>query len=254
MRLSRRLNLVLDIMESCSLLLDIGCDHGYVCIEAINKKKAKRAIAADTAKLPLAAAGVNIEACGLSGSIDTLLSDGFKGIDKNISPDCVNITGMGGRLIIKILREGLECGADFGKIKQLILGPQSDTELLRHYVVDELGAYIKNEYCIYDDGKYYMLFDIRQQEADGCTRDNENASCKEYCDNKYSEEDYLCGKRIHKDSMDAYRSFLNNQKKKLFAARKNAESGDKSEVNIKKISELNNKLLLITKKLHEVSA
>ena len=235
MKLSKRLDTVLMIMQDCRLLADIGCDHGYICIEAVKNKKAVRAIAADTAKEPLLRARQNIETAGLSEDIRTVLSDGFKSLDKEQLPDCVNITGMGGRLITRILREGIECGTDIKAISQLILGPQSETEILRHYIVDELGLFIEKEYCIFDDGKYYMLMDVKNYPV--------NAA-----DIQYSEADYLYGKNIAAPTAADYEKYLADQETKLKQALTRIDTGRKTEENHLKKEELKLKLQYLNEK------
>lgn len=235
MRLSKRLDKVLEIIEENRLLIDIGCDHGYVCIEAVKRNKTVNAIAADTAKGPLLRAKQNIDSAGLSDRIKTVLSDGFKAFDRDILPDCVNITGMGGRLIVKILSEGVERGIDISCIRQLILGPQSEADILRHYLIDELGVHIEREYCIFDEGKYYMLLDVR-----GCKgSENEN----------YSEADYLYGRNIDIDSLQIYKAFLKKQETKLELALNKAGCGKNSEKNRIIRAELSDKLSLLRTRL-----
>ncbi len=231
MRLSKRLNKVLEIMQNGRLLVDIGCDHGYVCIEAIKQKKAVNAIAADTARGPVLRAKQNIESAGLSDRIETVLSDGFKAFESNILPDCVNITGMGGRLIVKILSEGTEKGIGISDIKQLILGPQSEADILRHYLIDELGMHIEKEHCVFDEGKYYMLLDVR--------------GCKNSKKELYSEADYLYGKNIDINSEKDFSAYLKAQEDKLELALNKACEGSDTKENRLKRSELGNKLGLL---------
>ena len=159
MKLSKRLNAVVDLMESCGKLCDIGCDHGYVSIESVLRGKARYSIAADTAKGPLDIAEKNICDSGLKERISCILSDGFKRIPEDAGIDCVVITGMGGRLIKSILKEGAASFGGFGSISQFILGPQSEPEVLRDFLINELSLCIKIELCIEDEGKFYTLLD-----------------------------------------------------------------------------------------------
>ena len=61
----------------------------------------------------------------------------------------VVITGMGGRLIKKILKEGAASFGGFCSISQFILGPQSEPEVLRSFLINELFLCIK-KYVFYE--------------------------------------------------------------------------------------------------------
>ncbi len=50
--LSKRLSMILDLVEPCDTLADVGTDHGYLALEAILSGKAKQVIAADVRQGP----------------------------------------------------------------------------------------------------------------------------------------------------------------------------------------------------------
>ncbi len=160
MNLSLRLNKICEAVNECESLCDVGCDHGYVSIELVKSGKVSKVLAMDVNEGPLASAKANISAAGLSGKIETRLSDGLHNIKEGESFDAILIAGMGGRLTEKILTEGREtvlCA------KQLILQPQSEIFLVRR-LIKKLGFEIIREFCIKDAGKYYFLMDARRAE------------------------------------------------------------------------------------------
>ena len=69
--MTERLLTVLNKINNCSSLLDVGCDHGYLAIAAVKEKRAGRVIASDVNKGPLEAARENIRKNLLEEKIET---------------------------------------------------------------------------------------------------------------------------------------------------------------------------------------
>lgn len=152
MELSKRLLAVVRLVTPGRKVADIGCDHGYVSIYLAAVKKCSKVIAMDVKEGPLSHARTNIQKYGLKNVIDIRLSDGTEALKKN-EADTLLISGMGGRLIIRILQEGL---ARLGYFEELILQPQTEADAVR-------GFLRENEYIIVDedfvteDGKNYPI-------------------------------------------------------------------------------------------------
>lgn len=134
---------------------DVGTDHGYVPIRLLQLKKAERAIAMDVRKGPLERAREHIAQFGLEERIETRLSDGLAGLRPG-EADTVVIAGMGGELMLRILREG---GHVRDGIRHWILSPQSELKLFRHGLED-LGLSIVREAMVEEDGKYYTVMAV----------------------------------------------------------------------------------------------
>lgn len=158
MKYSDRVTAITNIIQNCSCLLDIGCDHGYVCIISCENGKADRAIASDINAGPLQKASDNIIRAGLSDRISTVLSDGLQNIEDSF--DAVCICGMGGLLIKDIIDKGKN---RLKNVRQMVLGPHSELFALRKYIFEETKFYILNETVISEDGKYYSLWDVRNK-------------------------------------------------------------------------------------------
>ena len=233
------------MVEPCSLLADIGCDHGYVCIETVKNGKAKAAIASDVAEGPLKIAAENIHAAGLEDHISTVLADGLSGIPEDVCPDCIVMTGIGGLLMRRILgalqQESGSIDMRFKKLSQLVLGPQSDIDAVRHYLIDELHYPIVRELTVFDDGKYYTLLDVRPGFSDD-SRAEDRSKTGEASDMKngsgkadgtlpsadftsYTESEYLYGKKIDSSTAEVYRAYLEQQKQILTDAYHGALKG-----------------------------
>lgn len=166
MRLSARLEGLLELLSHSrsSLLIDVGCDHGYVSIEAVKRGLCERALACDINKGPLSSAKENIGEAGLSERIRTVLSDGLKALNaedikREGMPSVLLCAGMGGALICSILTEGRD---RLELIDRLILSPQSEPELVRGLLLNELSYDIISETWIKDEGKYYVLIEAER--------------------------------------------------------------------------------------------
>lgn len=152
MQISKRLEAVADMVTPGCTLADIGTDHAYIPIYLVQTGKIPHAIAMDVNQGPLERAKEHIDTYGLEQKIETRLSDGLAALAKG-EAEQILIAGMGGPLIVKILKEGSE------KIMEksvLILQPQSEIHLVRAYL-EEIGYLIIRENIVFEDGKYYPM-------------------------------------------------------------------------------------------------
>ncbi len=196
MTLSLRLEKIIDTIRPCRVLADIGCDHGYVAIAAIKRGKAERVIAADVAKGPLLAAGRNAEAEGVSDQVELLLSDGFKDIPEEPGLEAAVIAGMGGLLMVRILKAA--GSKRLRGFKQLVLSPQSDLDAVRRFLTGELKFTIHEEHMVLDEGKYYYIMDV-----------GTDVSAEE----PYSAREEMFGRHIAEDSVEVYADFLRHRQR-----------------------------------------
>lgn len=140
--------MVAELVPCCTLVADIGTDHGYLPIYLVNKGICEKAIAADINEGPLGAARRNIAVTRVRDKIETVLSDGLKSIEK---ADCVTICGMGGELICEILAHRKECMTRF------VLQPQRSYDVLRIFLARH-GFEIKKEALAKENDKMYCAF------------------------------------------------------------------------------------------------
>lgn len=134
---------------------DIGTDHGFVPIRLIESGKVKHVVAMDVRKGPLSRASEHIREYHMEEQIETRLSDGLKEL-KPGEADTVIIAGMGGELMLRILRDGAHVRSS---IKHYVLSPQSELSVFRHGV-EELGLSIAGEEMLLDEGKYYVILHV----------------------------------------------------------------------------------------------
>ena len=151
-QLSMRLLAIANMVTEGNRLADVGCDHGYLSIYLVSKKKVPSAIAMDVRPGPLSRARENISRYGLEDYIETRLSDGLMKMEPG-EGDSLVIAGMGGPLMERILNDGVKVREGF---QELILQPQSDLPHFRHFL-SEIGWEIVREEMIKEDGKFYPM-------------------------------------------------------------------------------------------------
>lgn len=152
MQLSERLRAVADFVTPQSRLADVGTDHAYVPIFLAEENRIVSAVAMDIVDGPLRRAQENIRAHGLEDRIETRKSDGLSRLQPG-EVDSVVIAGMGGLLICRILDQSRETA---GSIREWILEPQSDTDRVREYLMEQ-EYHISDENMVLEDGKYYPI-------------------------------------------------------------------------------------------------
>lgn len=155
MELSARLEAVAKMVTKGNRVCDVGCDHGYISIYLVKNGISPYVYAMDVNKGPLERAWEHIVMYGLEDKIETILSDGLLTLGDRES-DALVCAGMGGRLVIKILTEGM---AKVQNMKELILQPQSEIHLVRAYLREQ-GFYIDKEDMVFEDGKYYPMMHV----------------------------------------------------------------------------------------------
>lgn len=155
MELSKRLQTLADMVTPGNRVADIGCDHGFVSIYLYEHHIAPKVYAMDVRKGPLCRAQEHIAAHGLTDYIETRLSDGLTAL-KADEADALICAGMGGRLMARILLEGL---TKAGKMRELILQPQSEFSCFRQFL-QEHRLVIAEERLVKEDGKFYPMMRV----------------------------------------------------------------------------------------------
>lgn len=148
----KRLGAAASYIRRGAYLADIGTDHAFLPIYAVERKLARRAVASDVNEAPLKNAIANIAAHGLTDSISCMLTSGFDGMESIPITDAA-ICGMGGELISEIIRS-----APFIKRKdmRLILQPMTMPEKVR-FTLGAEGFTVEGETVVFEDRKYYTV-------------------------------------------------------------------------------------------------
>lgn len=157
-KISNRLMTAAALVTQGYTLADVGTDHGYIPIYLLQQKKIPAAIAMDINEGPLERAKEHIALYGLQAYIQTRLSDGVAAL-KPGEVEAVLIAGMGGGLVMHILKDGEKICQS---AKELILQPQSEIEHVREFLREE-GYTILAEDMVYEDGKFYPMMKVQYQ-------------------------------------------------------------------------------------------
>lgn len=150
--LSKRMQAVADMVEDRSRVCDVGCDHGYISIYLVQSEKSPHVIAMDVKKGPLMRAQDHMRKYGVEDYITLRLSDGLAAYQTGEAQELI-CAGMGGRLMLRILKDFPEKTADF---RSLILQPQSEIPFFRSEL-RSMGYGIVKEALIREEDKFYPV-------------------------------------------------------------------------------------------------
>lgn len=149
--LSKRLQVASNYIDPNLNFADIGCDHGYLAIDAINKG-VKIVQLVDNKIGPLNIAKNNLEQYLNDSEVIFTLGDGLKLLDSRIN--IVAICGMGGDLISKILADSILTAK---KLDYLILEANSKVDNLRKYLNSEDFEILDEDFVIDRNKKYVVM-------------------------------------------------------------------------------------------------
>ena len=189
--LSKRLNAVAGMVTKGNIVADIGTDHGYVPIYLIKNKISPLAYAMDINEGPIKIAKANIEREGFSDKIKVIQSDGMEKFTSGMA-ESVIIAGMGGELIVNILKKS----AVNDTVEEFILSPHKRLDLVRKFIIENGWRIIKED-MIVDSGKYYTVlkavkgvekipYSEEEYMYGRCLLDEKNNILKEYLEKEYN--------------------------------------------------------------------
>ena len=151
--ISKRLELVASFVPQGAILLDVGSDHAYLPIDLVERGKIESAIAGEVVEGPYQSAVKNVEAHGLKEKIQVRLANGLAAFEEADQVSVITIAGMGGRLIARILEEGLD---KLANVERLILQPNNREDDLRIWLQDN-GFQIVAESILEEACKFYEI-------------------------------------------------------------------------------------------------
>ena len=151
--MTKRLQIILDEIEPCKCLADVGCDHGIISLKVLQNHKAKRILATDISQKCLDKAIELLKENDLTGSSEFAC---VNGLPNESCPDEVLIAGMGGLEIISILNNYFTANKNR---PLLILQPMRDEYKLRQFL-NRFDYSIYSDY-IFKDKKLYRLIKAR---------------------------------------------------------------------------------------------
>lgn len=178
---TKRISAIADWID-CSVLADVGSDHGLLCILALQQHKAKKAYAIDISDKPLKQARKNIEKAGLKEKIETRVENGLENLEEDV--DQIVMAGLGAATMMEILERN---PTDIS----LLLSPHKDVIELRAWLADHHYQIVREK--MIEDSHFYPLLEVKK------TKERQPLDV----------EDLYCGKNVE-PSVD-YLSFLKRE-------------------------------------------
>ena len=153
--LSPRLKTVASFLEGTTLLCDVGSDHAYLPVYAIQQGLIASAIAGEVVKGPFESAQQTVQDYVLNDKISVRLGDGLDVVNSKDEVTAISICGMGGELIARILEQGRVKGTLTGQ-ERLVLQPNVAEHLLRQWLVEH-DYEISEEVVVEDHHRLYEI-------------------------------------------------------------------------------------------------
>lgn len=191
--MSRRIKTIALYIKPYKKIVDVGCDHGYLILEAFENCHIDFAQAIDNKPMPLKVAINNITKEGLSSKVVFTLSDGLTDVWDDV--EVAIISGIGGFNIISILEKYTG-----NNIKRFILQANRNNYDLRKYIVSH-SMDIVNEDIIYEDNKYYEIIICEPCE----------------CPKVYTNDELRYGPMLLKKRSECFIEKMKEEKKRLLA-------------------------------------
>ena len=155
MKLSRRLQCLLDRIEPGAPLADVGCDHALLAIAALRQERVPYAVATDRRRRPLAAARRRLQALPepLARRLDLRLGEGLAPLRPQDGLATVVLAGVGSRTIREILDSG---AVEALGLRRLVLQPQRSAAATRRDLLDAGRWHIRDEILLEERGEFYV--------------------------------------------------------------------------------------------------
>ncbi len=150
-KLDARLATAPPFVRPGAIVADVGTDHAYLPIYLCTEGEVSFAVASDINQGPIESAASHIAASGLTARIQTVRTDGLRGLEA-YHPTDILIFGMGGELIARILTDAPWVEADGIR---LILQPMTHPECVRRYLAAH-GFAVTAEVLSRESGKIYL--------------------------------------------------------------------------------------------------
>lgn len=150
MKLSKRLECIYRMVPP-SVVADIGADHGKLIIALVKDGIASHGYAIENKKGPFERLKKAVSDADLENKIDILYSDGIEDLPSIVST--LVLAGMGGHLIIKILKKDV---LKMINVKTIIVDAHTALGELREEIT-KLGFVISDEKIVFDANKYYEI-------------------------------------------------------------------------------------------------
>lgn len=149
--ISKRIQAISSFIRPYKKIADVGCDHGYLIIDAFLRHNIEFAQAIDNKEGPLSNAREKIRNYDFYDKVQFSLSDGIENLDVGV--EAVVIAGLGGHAIVEILTSNFE---KLKNVKRLIIQPNRNQYDVRKWA-QEFKWEIINEEILEENGLFYEI-------------------------------------------------------------------------------------------------
>ena len=214
-KLSKRLKIIHDMVPE-SVVADIGSDHGKLMIALVQSGKVKKGFAVENKEGPFERLRNNLIRYHVNDKVTPLFSDGIKDITRDVGT--IVIAGMGGTLIVKILKAHPE---KLKRVQTIIIDAHTAVPMVRREL-SNMGFAIADEQIVKEDDIFYEIIKFVRADIASLTnedlefgpilRQEKSATFKEKYQSRISEIDHIIAKgNLPKCRLD----MLNAEKHKL---------------------------------------
>lgn len=186
--MNKRIERIASFVPKGAIVADIGTDHAQLPILLVKDKICDKVYACDDKQGPLNSAIENIKKNHMDKSIETVLSDGFHNVPKDIT--CAVIAGMGFQTVIHILEDAKE---RLSQLETIIVQVNDDLYSFRKYLSENHYSIVKED-LIVDRKKYYTIIVLNTNYHDS-----------------YSDIELLHGPCLMKENTPLYQEYVKKQ-------------------------------------------
>lgn len=155
MKLTPRLQEVENLVPQCRIMADIGTDHAYLPLHLLEEGRISYAVACDIHKGPLVKAKEHIIRENRGDCVEIRLGAGIEPLTTG-EVDGLTIAGMGGLMIIDILKDSPEKAH---ALHWLVLQPQNHVADLKYFLMNN-GFVIQEERMAIEGQRLYELMKV----------------------------------------------------------------------------------------------
>lgn len=147
--MASRLDALVKTLEGFDSVLDVGTDHAYLPIKALQENPRLDVSASDNKKGPLSQAKKNLEAAGFKDQVRLYLGEGLEALNEPV--DVIVMAGLGGTTIQKMVLDKADLD-----VKRLVCHPTNNPKAIRQLA--HLSSFkIVDEIFDIDQGVPYTL-------------------------------------------------------------------------------------------------
>ena len=123
---SKRLQKICDTLPQVDVVIDVGCDHGYLEELLIKENKVKKIIATDISLASLTKTKVRMQKLGFESKVECVLADGLN-FESQSKSNFAIIAGIGGIETVNILK------GNKNNVNEFILVPVQNVVAVRDF-------------------------------------------------------------------------------------------------------------------------